>query len=118
MHIGQRVRNVTDGQIGFLVTTSAGTCVKLDRASQDIIIPYSPHVWLNADKPPLNEVQVAQVAFAADQALRRVNGEYNVDEWISLSDKDRIDFITNGPRTTDESRKKLYYRVVACLKAA
>ena len=110
------VRSVTDGQLGTLVDTSEGQQVRLDRGPVEILVPYNPVRWVPAERPPLDDTQVASVAWAADMALRRVKGEYRVSEWVCLRDRDRMAFIANGPDTDDEQRLALYEAVVGALK--
>lgn len=112
---GQRiyVRNADTGQLGWLVRRNGKDCVRLDRANQEIITAFSGATWLQVvEHRPLNRVQLVQIAFEADKALLRSLGEYEKakKEWLSLSDKQRVAWIEEGPK--DPPIRAMFYRTI------
>jgi hypothetical protein len=113
---GTAVRSTNDGQAGKLVQTDDGLMVRLDRAAQEIVVPYHPHAWLPAGRAALGTMQVAKIQYAADCAYREVHGEYRVADWLSLDDKARRTFADLGPNTDDQVRLLIYDALKELLK--
>jgi len=117
VNIGQRVRSVTDGQVGFLVETEGGGIgVKLDRANEDRVLPYREGQWRADEAAPLNHIQIARIAYDADRTFRICRGEYKVTEWINLRDADRIAW-SKLPKDVakDPERLALYEAITGAL---
>jgi hypothetical protein len=107
---GQRLRRVTDGQIGFLVVDpeTKRRSVRLDRGTKlgtdQSTVPYSEHAWEQDHAPKLSADQIRRVCYAADRELRIVRGEYSVKQWIDLKDQERIGW---RPTAEDPERADL-----------
>jgi hypothetical protein len=114
--VGKIVRHVSDGQLGKVVESTDGLMVRLDRNSQEIIMPYNPHSWLEVEKASFTAVQIAKVQYAADCAYRECLGEYRLPEWISLTDQQRQGFIGRGPATDDPVRRRMFDTISKLLK--
>jgi len=115
---GQRLRRVTDGQIGFLVLDEAGKKrVRLDRGTKlgtdQSTIPYSEHAWEPDQAPRLTADQILRVCYAADRELRIVRGEYSVKPWIDLKDAERIGW--RMPKDADSQRSEAIEALAAKL---
>lgn len=83
--------------------------VRLDRPGEDIVKAYNASEWRD-DVPPtgLSEIQVAQIAFAADKMLclhLRMPDKAR-REWLDLTDARRIQWVKEGPK--HPQRAKLY----------
>ncbi len=113
--VGQMVRSTSDGQLGHLVETSAGTAVKLDRGTVDVIVAYDPGKWIPADRPKLTSIQIGQVMHEADRALQRALGMYGSKEWLGLPEKTRIAYSALGPDTKDTMRRALFKAIRAAI---
>jgi len=110
-------RSREDGQRGYLVRRDGKDMIRLDRPMQEILekLEGNPKWSLDAEVHPLNPHQAAKVAYQADQALAHVLGDYsNKQEWIDLSDKERIRFMKDGPKAKG-FRAKFYAGVMELL---
>ena len=118
MQPGQRLRRVTDGQVGFYALDDQGKkCVRLDRGTKlgtdQTLVPYSEHAWEPDQVPRLSKDQIRRVCYAADRELRIVKGEYSVKQWIDLTDTERVGW--HLPREADAARKALLEAVLGAL---
>lgn len=91
-------RSREDGQRGWLVKRDGKDMVRLDRASEVIILPidkFDPDRQLHV----MSKHQAAKIAFVADRALCAATGDYKASkvDWLDLTDKQRIKFMNNGP---------------------
>lgn len=116
---GTRVKSTSDGQIGYVVKTSSGLAIRLDRKA-NTIVPYDLHRWVEMDEVSVTNMQMARVAYDADRALRQVQGEYKVPEWICLGESAKIDFMNKGPAIEEdghgEARLRLFVAVIKALR--
>lgn len=121
MQVGQRVRSLNDGQIGYIVERPAseggGLGVRLDRRAQTIVQPYSKHKWAVEERSPLTPIHIARVAYQADCALRSARGEFGLKDWPAMKEELRIAWIEGPPSGADDERRRLYAAVVGALKA-
>jgi len=124
-HVGQPVvRNggtLRDGQRGTIVERDDGTLgVRLDRGAESLVYPLnerSPDEWVLEVRASLAPMQVAKVAYAADRELRHSKGEYGTKEWMSLTERERASWKTDGPPIKDHDRRALWLAIVAALGA-
>lgn len=104
-------RDKQTGQLGYMVERHGREMIKLDRPAQDLVEPFNAGKWepISSDRP-VSRAQVARIAFEADRALCRMlalHGEAR-KEWLSLSDKDRIAWVANGPPADPPLRRALH----------
>jgi len=106
----------SDGQLGYMVDQHGREAIRLDRPAQVIVEPYTDSKWepVSAERP-VTKAQVARIAFAADRALclmLALHGEAR-KEWVGLSDKDRIEWVANGPPADPPLRRAMYQAILA-----
>ena len=115
VEVGQLVRSRSDGQLGYVIERTTedggGLGVQLDRKQQKIVFPYDPHRWEAVQRNPLTPIQLARIAYSADQALRTSRGEYGVKGWIEIQDEARIGWTKGPPPTADNERQRLYQAI-------
>lgn len=111
-------RSVGNADRGWLVRRNGIDCIKLDRPMQDIVRPFREHEW-SAEKQhrPLNPIEKARVAYAADQELCKAIGLIRGSRktWLDISDDMRIQWMNDGPERPD-CRVKLFAMIMECLK--
>lgn len=110
----QTYRNLTTGDRGF----REGDLIRLDR-------PNDPNPWmdfcegkweLEKEHRELTQMQIASVAFAADQALQQVLGMGRGKDWTSVTDRNRVTWKKNGPgEDSADIRQLLYLSVLEAL---
>lgn len=109
MKAGDRVRSATDGQVGFLVEGEGGKLlVRLDRKSEDRVVPFHDSLWKPEERARLTSSQIARVCYAADRELRIVRGEYGVPEWQTLTDAARMRSLQSPRVPEGDSRADVY----------
>lgn len=114
MRAGDRVRNLGDGQIGWLAEGDDGRmAVRLDRPAEKRTVPYQPGQWAIDADMRLTPMQIARIAYESDCALRAVQGEYGVRSWVSLKDQERQPWLRGLPAGANEARRKLHAAVKA-----
>lgn len=111
------VRRKRDGQLGEIINRHGREWVKLDRPQEEILLPYNgPEEWPpEKDERPLTAAQIRRIAFAADGALCRAQGDYITSrkQWESLSDAERMDWVENGP--PDVGRRRHLWNAILTL---
>lgn len=107
MELGTRVRNKTDGQLGWLVEHEGRTQVRVDRKAMLLIVPYREGEWLEDTQPRLQPLAKARVKFAADRALRMALGEYGVKDWLEIRESQQHEWM-QPPKEVDPIRLALY----------
>lgn len=93
-------RSAKTGNLGWLVRREGADKIRLDRAMQEIIIPFNKDEWdEERHYKPFSRTQVSLLAFEADKLLCRMLGQHERSrkEWLSLSDKERISWMEQGP---------------------
>ena len=96
-HERKYYRSAIDGQRGYLVRRDGKDRIRYDRPMEDLHTDLSG--WIE-DKQlhPMSAHAAAKIAFIADKALCKAIGDYGPkEEWIDLSDKERIRFMKDGP---------------------
>lgn len=96
----QWYRSASTSDRGWLVRRDGMSFIRLDRPSQELLRPFRDHDWIaEVEHRPLTPHQVSEVCFAADRALCKVLGMHDLarKEWMTLTDRERIDFTANGP---------------------
>jgi hypothetical protein len=111
----QRVwyRHRRNGNRGYMVRRDGRECIKLDRPAEDITKPYQQGEWIQeADRRPMTEATMAQVALAADRQLCLFLGEHELSrkDWHSMSDDERIGWMQEGP--DDPEIRAVIYEVI------
>ena len=109
----QMYRDVTSGDLGYLVRRGGRTMWRMDRPSQEIVRPY--HEMSHAPEGthrPLSRWQAVRVAYEADRGLCKLLGMHNEAraEWPSLSEDERLRWRDSGP--TDRPERIRLYRAV------
>lgn len=111
-------RDITTGDLGWLVRREGKPHIKLDRPMQDICKPMRPGQWKEENEHrPLTKYQIGMVTWAADQALclpLGYHGEIGT-EWGDLTDRQRIAWCKDGPDTDSVERKKAFGVLWECL---
>lgn len=119
MQDGQRLRRVTDGQVGFLVVDqeTKRRSVRLDRGTRlgtdQSLVPYSEHAWEPDQEPRFAPEQIRRICYAADREYRITKGEYHVKAWVDLKDQERIGW--KLPADAHAARKRLFKAVERAL---
>lgn len=111
-------REAATGQLGWLVRREGQDKIRLDREAEEILRKLDTSVWVpQLEHRPLNTANAAMVAFDADRSLCRHVGlmENSRKEWASLSDDQRIAWMTDGP-TTHPIRAALFRAVQEALE--
>ena len=106
------------GDRGYLVTRDGKPAIKWDRAmARD-----TTHELLKwkkmADEVPLFSMhQIAMVAFVADKEVCRALGQVDIAhrQWIDLSDKQRRDWMLDGPKAKTGPRRAVYSAIVKAM---
>lgn len=92
--------------------------IRLDREMEEILHPMDMGIW-KADQQvhPINQHQLAQIAFMADRELCRVTGRTieAKKDWLSLREQERVAWLQHGPDTGD-IRDDLYDAIIGTLK--
>lgn len=111
------VRRKRDGQLGEIIDRHGREWVKLDRPQEEILVPYTgPEDWpAEKEERPLTKAQVRRIAFDADRALCRAQGDYITSrkQWESLSDGDRMEWLEKGP--SDVGRRRQLWGAILAL---
>jgi hypothetical protein len=116
-------RHRTTGELAYLLEQNGIKKLKPNRPNDPTVydLPIqgtdgSFGAWeLAKEKRVLNKHQIATVAYAADYYLCKAIGVFGNKDWMNLKDEDRISFVNNGPKTTDEDRLNLYRAIVQLL---
>jgi hypothetical protein len=95
------MRNAQTGELGYQVKIGGADYIRLNRATEDIRIPFRAGEWIpDVDRRPFTGAQVAQICHAADLVLCRSLGLFKEAklDWLSLPDKTRAEMIRGqGP---------------------
>lgn len=111
-------RSATTGDLGWIVRRDGIDKIRLDRANQEIIRAFDEAAWIpDRDYKPFTLFQISHLAFEADKVLCRMVGlqKESKREFNMLPDKDRIEWMTNGP-DTGGLRAELYEAIMGVLK--
>ncbi len=99
------------GDRGFLVEEDEQQYIQFDRPQQVIRRKYQDSDWVEEKEVRrLTQLEVARIAFEADKRLCYALGlmEESKRDWLSLREKERADFVKNGPLTRDPVRIDLH----------
>jgi hypothetical protein len=110
-------RHVREGQRGYRVQRDGKDLIKLDRPSEDIVVPFREHEWmLDRESRPLNAQQVARASFEADKAICEAMGLHleSRRDWRNMTDEQRIKWITQGPAAG--LRRQVYDAIAAATR--
>lgn len=99
-----------------MVRRNGKDCIKLDRASEELIRPMSLEWTPDLEHRPLTRMQVAQVCFEADKRLSVFLGlpDNANKQWLGLRDETRISWIDAGP--SDPIRQKVWAAIREALR--
>lgn len=112
-------RNTMTGDRGYLVRRGGRDVIRLDRPNEEIIHTLSPAQWrVDKEHRPLTDMQLAQVAYAADERLCFFLGEHDPSrkDWIDLSDKERIRWMRKGAPPDPRVRQVLWHKIMETLR--
>jgi hypothetical protein len=118
------VRNIVNGNLGWLVRRDGREMVRLDRPMEEILFPMvrlpdgEPKDWAQESRPrAIGPGVAARIAFEAHRALCAALGKHMKAkaEWLSLSENARHDFITKGPRNGTPIEVKLWDAILKVL---
>lgn len=106
------------GDRGYLVTRDGKPAIKWDRPmAKDTT--HEVHKWKKmADEVPLFSLhQIAMVAFAADKEVCRAMGQVDIAQrlWVDLGEKQRRDWMQDGPKAKTGPRRAVYQAIVAAM---
>jgi len=106
------------GDRGYLVTRDGRPAIKWDRAmAKDAT--HELHKWKKmVDEVPLFSLhQIAMVAFVADKEVCRALGQVDIAQrqWIDLSEKQRRDWMVDGPKAKTGPRRHVYQAILKAL---
>lgn len=110
----------SDGQLGYLVERHGKEMIKLDRPAEDAVEPIGARWEPVSSDRPVSRQQVARIAFGADRDLCRMlalHGEAR-KEWASLTDRERINWVANGPPAEPPLRRELWDAVMGVFPGA
>lgn len=118
---GERMyyRSTTTGDRAYLVRREGKDHIRLDRPMEEIIKPFRPNDWVREEThAPLARAHIVQVAFEADKRLCPFLGLHTEarKEWLSLTDGDRIQWLHDGPKTTNVARRNLWKHIMKALE--
>jgi len=105
------------GDRGFLVRRDGKDMIRLDRPGDDQAVRKLNSEWqTDHDYRPLTRHHVGQVTFEADKRLCWPLGLHSLGnrEWLSLSDKERIAWMNQGP--PDGVRLAVWKAIVEALR--
>lgn len=109
------------GDRGYLVKRYGSDHIKYDRVGPDQTIPFRPQDWReDVARRPLQEHEMAQIAYEADRRLCRALGKVREAnrQWIDLPDAERIRFVQSGPAVPRaDLRMWLYRAIITVLKS-
>lgn len=111
-------RSATTGDRGYIVRREGVDKIRLDRAMQEIVRPFEASQWIvEHDYKPFTLYQISNLAFEADKILCRMLTlqKESKRDWLLLPDKERIDWIENGPGPGN-MRTELYLAIMGVLK--
>lgn len=102
-------RQSSSGNLGWLVRREGTDRIKLDRAGEDIVVPYWQGEWIpENERRPMTIAQIAEICFVADRRLITYTHNPGLQKnWADLKDEDKIEWMEKGPRK-DRMRAKLY----------
>lgn len=102
------------GDRGYLVRRDGVDYVKLDRPNEEILKRHNGEWHKDEEHRPMTTAQIAQVAYEADRKLCFFLGKHERarKEWVSLSDKERIAWMREGPKEPGP-REELYVAIFA-----
>lgn len=112
-------RSRKSGDLGFVVETTEGKRIQLDRTGVEQLRPFDESDWIEEEEPKaLTRHQVGIFAYRVDQELCKLFGRPNESrkEWQNLRDGDRVTWLLNGPDGEDDDpRVRVYRALVAAL---
>lgn len=106
------------GDRGYLVTRDGKPAIKWDRTmAKDTT--HELHKWKKmVDEVPLFSLhQIAMVAFVADKEICRSMGQVDIAQrqWVDLSEKQRRDWMADGPKAKSGPRRAVYNAIVKAM---
>ena len=106
------------GDRGYLVTRDGKLAIKWDRAmARDTTHELGKWKKMADEVPLFNMHQIAMVAFVADKEVCRALGQVDIAQrqWIDLSDKQRRDWMLDGPKAKTGPRRAVYSAIVKAM---
>lgn len=103
-------RHLETGDRGYLVERDGMPAIRWDRIADDWT--HQLDRWkLETDATPLfSDHNIAMIAFAADKEICRALGQVDLAQrvWLDLSEKQRRDWMTDGPKVKLGPRREAY----------
>lgn len=112
-------RSSVSGDLAYLVRRDGKDHIKLDRPMEDICRPFRPDQWIEEKShAPLARAHIVQVAFEADKRLCPFLGLHLEarKDWLSLRDEERIQWLSDGPKTKDPIRRGMWKHLMEALE--
>lgn len=110
-------RHLETGDRGYLVERDGKPAIRWDRIAGDTTHDLTR--WKKEDDalPLFSAHHVAMIAFAADKECCRALGQVDLAQrqWLDLSEKQRRDWITDGPKVRLGPRRELYESITKVL---
>jgi len=106
------------GDRGYLVTRDGKLAIKWDRAmARDTTHELGKWKKMVDEVPLFSMHQIAMVAFVADKEVCRALGQVDIAQrqWIDLSDKQRRDWMLDGPKAKTGPRRAVYSAIVKAM---
>lgn len=107
-------RHESRGDRGYLVRRGGKDVIRLDRPMQELLEPLTGQ-WKRDEYGSLFlPEQVARVAFQADRGACALVGLHVESRkgWHDITDKERTDFIRNGPPANAHATRRLVYEAI------
>jgi hypothetical protein len=114
----QYYRSAETGDLGWLVRRDGKDRVRLDRAMQEITLPFTPDRWIEEREwKPFSRLSIDRLLFEADKQLCHLLGLHMEAkrDWLSLSEEKRIEWMKTGPGPGG-LRAELYLAVEGVLR--
>lgn len=110
-------RHLETGDRGYLVERDGAPAIRWDRAADDYT--HQLDRWKKeVDVTPLfSQHQLAMIAFAADKEVCRALGQVDIAnrKWIDLSEKQRRDWMADGPKAKLGPRRDVFEAIKKAL---
>ncbi len=113
-------RHLETGDRGFLVERDGLPAIRWDRAMSSDTTHQLDRWKKEVDEAPLFSAhQIAMIAFDADKAVCRALGQVDIAKrlWVDLTEKQRRDWMTDGPKAKVGPRRDVYEALVKVLRS-
>lgn len=111
-------RHLETGDRGYMVERDGMPAIRWDRQMSNDTTHQLDRWKLETDATPLFSAhQIAMVAFVADKEVARALGQIDIAQrvWHDLSEKQRRDWMTDGPKVRIGPRRDVYEALVKAM---